>query len=240
MSAPEYLPADAGMGICFSFREPLIYAGEESRAHYVINGPVTTTMQLQLPRDVEVIGVRFHPGMAYAFLQEPVAEYRQQLTPSSAVEKRLSLPQVTEQLHQLGHWSERISCLDRWLQSVLAGHNQADISPRPELDFALDYLRHNTDAGAISALVQQCDLSQRQLERIFQQWVGMTPKRYSQLMRVGTAKLNLKQAGQRLSLADQAALVEYADQSHFSRDFKAVTGLTPGQYQRLVQQQPTA
>ena len=68
--------------------------------------------------------------------------------------------------------------------------------------------------------------------RRFRQQVGMPPYAYLTYRRVEEAK-------QRLQLHQptvQVALdVGFADQSHLTRQFKRITGITPGTYRRLYQ-----
>lgn len=69
--------------------------------------------------------------------------------------------------------------------------------------------------------------SQRQLERIFREGVGMSPKTYLRLLRINRSMRLLRPGA---SLAETAQEAGYFDQSHFIRDFKAVCGVTPGAY----------
>jgi transcriptional regulator GlxA family with amidase domain len=73
--------------------------------------------------------------------------------------------------------------------------------------------------------------SQRQLERLYQNQVGISPKQYSQLLRVETARLVLGQMN-KSSTANLAAELGFYDQSHFIREFSAVIGLTPYAYMK--------
>lgn len=73
------------------------------------------------------------------------------------------------------------------------------------------------------------DLSERSLQRLTARRTGLTPKWLIQRRR-------LHEAAERLAspdppdLAQVAADLGYADQAHFTRDFRTVTGLTPGEY----------
>ena len=58
--------------------------------------------------------------------------------------------------------------------------------------------------------------------------IGLTPKWLIQRRRLQEAAERLRTHG--TSLAEVAAALGYADQPHFSRDFSAVTGMTPGEF----------
>jgi AraC family transcriptional regulator len=74
------------------------------------------------------------------------------------------------------------------------------------------------------------NLSLYHLTRVFKKAIGTTPHRYLVQVRVNSARLLLA-AGAR-SLAEVAVAVGFADQSHFTREFKRMLGVTPGQLQQ--------
>jgi len=63
---------------------------------------------------------------------------------------------------------------------------------------------------------------------VFRERVGMAPHRYVSLQRVRHAQALLRQGA---SLASAASEAGFCDQSHLSRRFKRLCGMTPGQYQ---------
>ena len=69
--------------------------------------------------------------------------------------------------------------------------------------------------------------SERSLQRLLLRRVGVGPKWLIRRRRLHEAVAGLRQGG---SLADLAARLGYADQAHFTRDFRRSTGLTPGAF----------
>jgi AraC-like DNA-binding protein len=93
---------------------------------------------------------------------------------------------------------------------------------------------------SVQRLQQLCDRSgigPRALQRMFLSEAGVSPtwvvRRY-RLLDVAEAV----RSGQRVSWAQTAAELGYADQAHLSREFRAATGQTPSEYARS--QQPKA
>jgi len=80
----------------------------------------------------------------------------------------------------------------------------------------------------VADLAAASGLSERTLQRLVTRRVGITPKWLLQRRRLHDAVERLK-AGE-TSLAAMAADLGYTDQAHFTRDFRTVTGLTPGRY----------
>ncbi len=73
------------------------------------------------------------------------------------------------------------------------------------------------------------DLEARVLQRLFARHVGATPKWVIRRARLQEAAARLASADPP-PLAELAAVLAYADQAHFARDFKATIGVTPRAY----------
>lgn len=81
---------------------------------------------------------------------------------------------------------------------------------------------------AVSDLAESASLSASQLHREFSRLFGITPNRYLREVRVGVARHLLESS--EISMAQIARNCGFYDQSHFSRQFKSSTGLSPRQY----------
>jgi len=64
--------------------------------------------------------------------------------------------------------------------------------------------------------------------RVFRRHHGLSMGGYLRRLKVESACASLARPG--ASLADVAAGLGFTDQSHFTRTFKAATGLTPGRF----------
>jgi len=73
-------------------------------------------------------------------------------------------------------------------------------------------------------------LSRFQALRAFKRHYGMPPHAYQLRVRVGLAQRSLRAGGQP---AQVAAEYGFVDQSHLTRHFKRLVGVTPAQYQRV-------
>jgi AraC-like DNA-binding protein len=130
------------------------------------------------------------------------------------------------------------------LQSRLAVLTQAAIAevieplPRPvtrlpvrESIQQLRELLHNSQGERVSLLefAQSSGMSQFQLLRGFKRMYGLPPHEYQLNRRVELAREMLRRG---YTAAQAAAANDFADQSHFTRHFRRIWGLTPGQYAR--------
>ncbi|MEG4226805.1 AraC family transcriptional regulator [Microcoleus sp. N9_B2] len=93
------------------------------------------------------------------------------------------------------------------------------------IDYINDYLNRDLHLGELANLVQ---MSPYYFTRLFKQSTGITPHQYVTKCRIDQAKLLLKQP--EFSIAYISQQVGFHDQSHFSKTFGKIVGLTPKKY----------
>ncbi|MGB5952376.1 MAG: helix-turn-helix domain-containing protein [Ornithinimicrobium sp.] len=86
------------------------------------------------------------------------------------------------------------------------------------------------DLCTVAELTQVAGASERRMQRVLRRYLGLTPKWLIQRRRLHEALDRLKHND--TPLADLAVGLGYADQAHFSRDFRKVTGYSPGEFAR--------
>ena len=94
---------------------------------------------------------------------------------------------------------------------------------------------HYREPIAVADLAHRATLSASQLHREFANRFGITPNQYIREVRIGVARHLLETDD--LSMAQVASECGFYDQSHFSRQFKTSTGLTPLEYRRRFNHQ---
>jgi AraC-like DNA-binding protein len=87
-------------------------------------------------------------------------------------------------------------------------------------------------AAPMARLCRELAVSRRTLERLFAEQVGLAPRTYARLRRVGAAAAALERAarGPAGSLSALAHGLGYADHAHMTREFTRVMGVTPSRY----------
>jgi AraC-like DNA-binding protein len=97
----------------------------------------------------------------------------------------------------------------------------------------IDLFREHLDGSIrLPTLARQCSLSVSHFARAFKQSFGTPPHHYLVRQRVECAKLLL--SGTNRALCEVAQQAGFPDQPSFSRTFKAVVGITPGQWRRQM------
>ncbi len=85
----------------------------------------------------------------------------------------------------------------------------------------------------VADLAAHISLSVSQLQREFSRLFGITPVRYIREVRIGVARHQMATSDD--SLATIANHCGFYDQSHFTRQFKNSTGMTPMEYRKRFQ-----
>lgn len=80
----------------------------------------------------------------------------------------------------------------------------------------------------VAEMASAAGLSERQLERLFKKYIGLSPKYYARIVRFNYIFELIK--SKQITWAEVVYQSGYYDQSHFIRNFKAFTGEDPSAY----------
>ena len=188
-----------------------------------IAGPATQPVLASLPAESHVAGIRFRPGMAPSLLGLPASELLNAEVSLDDVWGSAAAPLLDGAGRSLSAAAKLVS-----LQETLVAR-LPHAAPADELVLGgIGALAHGTDAR-VQALADLLGVSERQLLRRFNAAVGYGPKTFARIMRFRrTMRLGSAMAAAgRLSLADLAATLGYADQAHLAREFAEYAGAPP-------------
>ena len=192
------------------------------QARIVFAGQLTSPLLLRPTGRTSVVGVRFLPHGAAAILPLPQHEAAGLTVDVASVCARLEreLAQVEGADWPLARAAGDVQrILARWVRP-------SRIDPRVSAAVAaIDRARGQVSVDALS---RRANVTRRHLERRFLDVVGATPKRLARIARFQHALQILQQPGARG--ADAAVTCGYADQSHFIRDFRHLTGRSPSEH----------
>lgn len=86
---------------------------------------------------------------------------------------------------------------------------------------------HSTENVSLEQLATIAELSPYHLVHIFRLHVGLPPHAYLEQVRINRAKQKIRSGS---TILDTALATGFTDQSHFTRHFKRMVGVTPGVY----------
>jgi len=93
----------------------------------------------------------------------------------------------------------------------------------------VEYVEGDRTVQRVSQVCERFDIGERALQRLARRRIGLSPKWLVQRRRLHDAADRLR-SGASVDLARVAAELGYADQAHFTRDFRSATGLTPHEF----------
>ena len=190
----------------------------------VVSGVVTRRFDVGITGRGSVVAAKFRPGGLAAFSGRGVRAIRDTVAPASG----FLPPPVVGRLAGLDESApieDRVAAMEVALLEVTPA---AD----PRYDQLLGIIADTLSDRSVSRVAQmehRHHLSTRSLERLFDHYVGVSPKWVLSRYRLHDAVTDLD-AGYDGPLAALAASLGWYDEAHFNRDFAATVGTTPGQY----------
>ena len=192
--------------------------------HYaLVFGVVTGRSDHTIEGDGKVVGCKFRPGGFHPFAPVPAISLTDRV---ATLEETLGDP---------GDLHERVIAArtDRAQIAVVEAFLRARMpAPDPQVEAVAAIMRlvlASPDLTRVEQLVERTGRSSRSLQRLFREYVGVTPKWVLKRVR-------LHEAAERIADRpdeDWPALaldLGYFDQAHFIKDFKAVVGRAPAEY----------
>lgn len=176
-----------------------------------------------------IVGVLFKPAWAYAFLQRPLGELTDTYTPL----------ETAWPAYNPGFAAQLLACDDndeimRRLQILLRAQSPAFSQAIDTVSKLVERIANDTTLKKVMDVAKASNLSERRLEQLFYEYVGMSPKLVINRFRIQEIADRLaRDPG--ISLTELAYEFGYSDQSHFTRDFRRIIGYTPTEYLRRLQ-----
>ncbi|RYZ31303.1 MAG: AraC family transcriptional regulator, partial [Propionibacteriaceae bacterium] len=191
----------------------------------LVTGPVTRRFDVETTGRGWVWGVRFRPG-GFPALTGADATHVAQRTLAAAEVLPPAVVAPLDALHDSGAPLEE----DRLRVEAALRPLVGEPDPDHLLVAALvaEMLADPT-LVRVAQLSERHGLSARRLQRLFARYVGVGPKWVLARHRMHDVVAALD-AGHEGSLADLAAEHGWYDQAHFTRDFRALVGITPARY----------
>jgi AraC-like DNA-binding protein len=198
-----------------SFKEYFNYSGYLLPQH-------STNRTVTIGKTIGLFGIRLYPYTLQPLLGIASHELINEVHHLNSVLHRDLVDQVTEAKDQY----DRVERVCAYLTKKLT-HTPTLIEK------VIHQLMASQGQAGIAELRNLTGLSERQFERKFKSIIGFTPKYYSRIVRFQhTRKKFIAQP--RMTFAELAYQCNYADQSHFIREFKEFSGMSVTDYFNLV------
>lgn len=183
-------------------------------------GTMTRAACFTVSGSIDLLGIRFRPGGAAVFCQDPL----QQLTDASAPADTWLNAATRPLLRRLADTislRERVRLLEGFLLREFRAHplDAKVLAATRLIDGAAGH------EPAVAMVARTLGLGERQLERRFQAATGLAPVVYRRVRRFRRVLDLLGNTNG--SLVEVAAAAGYFDQAHMTREFNRFAGLSP-------------
>jgi len=183
-----------------------------------LSGAQAQALDLQIQQSGEYFGIRFYPGALRHFFHLNLAEISGEFVDHHYLPCS-TLPQLHETIYQQNSFSQRANACEQWLLQHLAPQSF------DRFDLALKQIYQFTGNIEITRLANTTGISNRHLNRLFQQHTGLSTKAFAQVIRIQSAcKQLFHSPTNSLEIADRLG---FFDQAHLLREYKRHLRLNP-------------
>jgi AraC-like DNA-binding protein len=189
-------------------------------------GQITRPMFIKSRGKNMMLGIRFFPHTAAYFLGGGLDEFNNQI---SDLRDLLggSVRTLHSRLMEVQALNQRIELIERFLFSRLSISGKK-LDKATMIGQIVKEMQGNAFSDNIETIALRYGITSRYLQKLFLQHIGVTPKVYSSINRFQRTLKHINR--KEVSLTLIAYECGYADQSHFIREFRSFTGVTPSLY----------
>ena len=188
-----------------------------------ITSRMSNFMDVKAQRSVNFLSICFYSGRAYPFFQVPMHDLANQLIDLGELWGRC-VDDMQERMDRAKTMAQRVQLIQQYLVARLQKLGTIDSG----VDFCIGQVNQANGQLSLEELANRVGISNRQLIRRFNQFVGLSPKEFARITSFLNALKQLKKYPA-LSLTEIAYESAYYDQAHFIHACRAYSGLTPSQ-----------
>jgi AraC-like DNA-binding protein len=222
--------SDGNPGLVFHFRQPLIQCGSNQREEMVqpksfIYGQITHYNDLRSRGALGMLVVVLQPFGIYNLLNIPASEMNNCVIPLADLFGG-DTRDLEDRILYAGHVSQIIHTVEQFLLNIKSETKNGD----PAFEESLQMIYQHKGMLTIESLLKKIPVTERQLERKYNKYIGSGPKRFSDIIKFQHFLKLLQHHRPDSKMTDVVYQAGYYDQSHLNNYFKKTTGLTPWQY----------
>ncbi len=195
---------DACIDVVFDFiNKTIIFAGFSKE-----------TEPFKLNREINFLGIRLKPGAFYSLFEYPADKIMDNMIKFNKIEKEIDLEKIF-----ICDLPNSLKIIENYLLKKIKGNHNTK-----HIDF-VDELYKNPKLQNVETLSISLGYNKRHLIRIFKTRYGLSPKVLLNILRLHLCLTLL--LDDKKTLSEIAFLCGYYDQSHFIKEIKRYTGISP-------------
>ncbi|MCF0054367.1 helix-turn-helix domain-containing protein [Dyadobacter sp. CY356] len=221
--------SDGNTGMVFNFGTPLLHLKNggsisEFLPTTFVYGQLDTYQNIVSTGNIKLLIVVFHPFGISTLLKIPAVELKNMILDLETFYTS-ETQNLAEQIFNLSNIFFKIQLVENFLITKLSENDRNN-----QLPFQAISLIHQYHGNlSVMQLTDTLQVSERKLQRTFEEHVGLTPKRYSGMIRVQYF-LKLLRKNSEIPKTGLVYDAGFFDQAHLIREMRNISGITPGQY----------
>jgi AraC-like DNA-binding protein len=193
----------------------------------VISGISTKRFSRVLEGKGGVFGIKFRPGGFRPFIKGPVAELLNRVVPARRVFGGDAVVLQTTLVSLSWKAAKMIQACNEFLRARLPGQDQnIEIA-----DKTVRLIVEEREIRTVAGLEERTGIAKRRLQRIFSEYVGVSPKWVIRRNRLHDL-IEILNSGGQPDWPQVALELGYFDQAHLINEFKSIVGFAPAEYKR--------
>lgn len=222
---PEPVMPDGCIELIFNLADPFRRfhpdGALEIQPRSIIAGQMRSFSLIEPSGAIDLFGARFQHSGAAPFFRFPLNELTENIPDLKLVWGRAGRD-IEERIQDALSTSVRVELIENELLRLLGQNAPAD----GITGAAARLIVENGGSVRVENLAAALGINGRRLERRFQQYVGLSPKRFSKIIRFQNF-LGAVSSGPERNILDTALSFGYYDQAHLIREFREFSGKTP-------------
>lgn len=220
----HYGMADACVELVFHTRghfDEIDEKGERSKSFTAgLHGASHVLRRYTIESGFGIFAVYFYPQAIPLLFSLPACELANETAELGYLLKSVG-SELEERIVLARNTKERCELICRFTEQRLAAVRMAELP----VFSAIREIIHQAPVERIAELSKRYYLSERQFERQFRQYAGLSPKMFARIVRFQAAASFYE--ADKMSLGNIALECGYYDQAHFINEFKFFSGLHP-------------
>ena len=223
--------SDGNTGIVFSFKSNLIGGlannGEQNTLpNSFLYGQISAFKDVCLLAEADLVIVVFQPSGINQLLGIPAGELRDNIINTEYLLGKRGI-ELYEKLAEKPTVQDKLQLLNLFFIGLVSGKTRPnDLVVKASIDLIVK----NNGLVSSHQLIKLTGYTERHIERMFIKSIGISPKKFSDVIKLHHFLKRLKMDQPDKNLTSLAYEAGYADQSHLIKEFKKFTGITPKTY----------
>lgn len=188
---------------------------------FIFNGIRSSYYRQKQNSPLDLFGITFYPSGVYSLLKTPLIEFKNLILEVDLIHNEFS-SRVQEKINSCISLEKQIAGIEAIIVSCI----NRDLLPDRRI---FNHFYNSISDFNIPDYCETTGIHQRNLERMFNKFIGVSPKGFLKLRRFQQCLKDIL-SNSYDDLTSLSFKHKFSDQAHFIRDFKSFTGSSPKQF----------